>query len=253
MLTITQRERNRPVTLEDALDRLSDPRAKLLVNSQSGRAAVQVPSPSVMLDDGEVERRVRLIRPMEHPSLALAMMPQTHWQEADRETFARAWTAELADVPEFTDSQIHIVSGLLAADLEASAERIVSRLSAPDRRGRAHRRPQGLGGLGGDRARNRPDSLSPEGAFAALIEGKTILDLSEGLQLRRVRVMGVNRIELTGFTDMMRDRLRAYGLFGEIISWKLRMFVPTDASGPEVLGKVLERYPLERIAERAAA
>ena len=65
--------------------------------------------------------------------------------------------------------------------------------------------------------------------------------------------MGVNRIELTGFTDMMRDRLRAYGLFGEIISWKLRMFVPTDAAGPEVLGKVLERYPLERIAERAAA
>ena len=105
----------------------------------------------------------------------------------------------------------------------------------------------------GRRLRSKPArSLSPEGAFAALIEGKTILDLSEGLQLRRVRVMGVNRIELTGFTDMMRDRLRAYGLFGEIISWKLRMFVPTDAAGREVLGKVLERYPLERIAERAA-
>ena len=59
------------------------------------------------------------------------------------------------------------------------------------------------------------------------MDGRTILDLAEGLQLRRVRVMGVNRIELTGFTDAMRDRLRAYGLFGEIISWKLRMFVPS--------------------------
>ena len=66
-----------------------------------------------MLDDGEVERRVRLIRPMEHPPLPLAMMPQTHWREADREAFARAWAAELADVPEFTDSEIHIVAGLL--------------------------------------------------------------------------------------------------------------------------------------------
>ena len=85
------------------------------------------------------------------------------------------------------------------------------------------------------------------------MDGKTILDLSEGLQLRRVRVMGANRIELTGFTDQMRDRLSAYGLFHEIISWKLRMFVPIDATGTAILAKLLERYPLERIADRAAA
>ncbi len=87
----------------------------------------------------------------------------------------------------------------------------------------------------------------------ALMDGKTILDLTEGLQLRRVRVMGANRIELSGFTDAMRDRLRAYGLFHEIISWKLRMFVPTDATGAAILAKVLERYPVERIGEREAA
>ncbi len=64
--------------------------------------------------------------------------------------------------------------------------------------------------------------------------------------------MGVNRIELTGFTDTMRDRLSAYGLFGEIISWKLRFFIPVDATGPAVLAKVLERDPIARIADRAA-
>ena len=37
-------ERNRPGTSDEALARLSDPRAVLLVNSQSGRAAVQVPA-----------------------------------------------------------------------------------------------------------------------------------------------------------------------------------------------------------------
>jgi hypothetical protein len=42
-------------------------------------------------------------------------------------------------------------------------------------------------------------------------------------------------------------------LFHEIISWKLRMFVPTDAAGPGILVKVLQRYPLIRIGERAAA
>ena len=113
LLTITQRERNRPLTLDEALDRLSDHRALLLVNERSGRAALQVPAPSLMLDDGEIERRVRLIRPMEHHSLPLKMMAESHWVETDRECFAAAWQAELAGVPEFTDSTIHIVSGLL--------------------------------------------------------------------------------------------------------------------------------------------
>ncbi|MCV4600078.1 hypothetical protein OFC63_29055, partial [Escherichia coli] len=64
---------------------------------------------------------------------------------------------------------------------------------------------------------------------------------------------GAHRIELSGFTEDMRDRLRAYGLFSEIISWKLRMFVPTDATGAGVLTKVLDHYPVERIGERGAA
>ena len=112
-MTIARRERNKPVTLADALACLADARALALVNTQSGRAAVQVPAPSLMLDDGEVERRVRLIRPMERPSMPLASMPETHWREADRDAFAKAWADEVAQVPEFTTSEIHIVTGLL--------------------------------------------------------------------------------------------------------------------------------------------
>jgi hypothetical protein len=253
LLTITQRERNRPVTLDAALDLLSDPRAILLINEQSGRAAVQVPTTSLMLDDGEVERRVRLNRPMERPAVPLAMMPQTHWREADRNAFASAWNAELAEVPAFTDSTIHVVSGLLLPIWKRlpnestrvyrlqtdTGERIVGRRVSPAWAATA--------------TATGASSLTSDDAFTALLEGRTVLDLAEGLQLRRVRVMGANRIELSGFTDTMRDRLRAYGLFPEIISWKLRMFVPTDASGPAILARVLERYPVEHIAERGAA
>src|SRR5690606_10231774 len=96
-------------------------------------------------------------------------------------------------------------------------------------------------------------SLTGEDALAALVDGKTVIDLAEDLQLRRVRVMGGYRIELTGFTDTMRERLGAYGLFHEIISWKLRMFVPTDTKGAEVLAKLLDRWPVARISEREAA
>ena len=253
LLTITERRRNHPVTLGEALDRLSDSCVVPLVNERSGRAALQVPAPSFMLDDGEIERRVRLIRPMEHNSLSLHMMAESHWAEANRERFRAAWQAELLDVPEFSESTIHIVAGLLLP--------IWKRL--PDGSTRVYRLQTDTG----ERIIGRKVSatwvakvlaadapkLASDAAFAALMEGRAILDLVEGLQLRRVRVMGRHRIELSGFNDTMRDRLRTYGLFSEIISWKLRMFVPTDEGGVEVLAKVLDHYPIERIAEREAA
>ena len=253
LLTITERRRNRPVTLDEALDHLADPRAVLLVNERSGRAAVQIPAPSLMLDDGEIERRVRLIRPMEHHHASLKMMDESHWQAAEREAFAAAWAREVAEVPEFADSTIHIVAGLLLPiwkrlpnestrvyRLQTDAgERIIGRRVSP--------------AWAANASVTGTTALTPDAAFAALMEGRTVLDLAEGLQLHRVRVMGAHRIELSGFTDTMRDRLRAYGLFSEIISWKLRMFVPTDATGAGVLAKVLDHYPVERIGEREAA
>ena len=253
LLTIQSRERNRPVILGDALDRLADPRARLLVNERSGRAAVQIPATGLILDDGTVERRIRLIRPMEASNVTLRLMDESHWQEADREAFAAAWRKEIAEVPEFTASTLHIVAGLLLP--------IWKRL--PNESTRVYR----LQTDSGERIIGRKVSLAwvaivtveggaplaPEAAFAALLDGRTILDLAEGLQLRRVRAMGVNRIELSGFSDAMRDQLSAFGLFHEIISWKLRMFVPVDASGTAVLAKLLDRYPIARISEREAA
>ncbi|CAN7656397.1 strawberry notch family protein [Agrobacterium tumefaciens] len=254
LLTLTERKRNQPVTLNAALAELDDPRARLLINERSGRAAVQVPTTSVMLDDGEIERRVRLIRPMEAMNIPVRAMGETHWIEADRAAFTTAWKAELAQVPEFTDSILHMVTGLLLPIWKRlpqdsarvyrlqtdEGERIIGRRVSP-----AWAANASTSGV--------TNSLTPDAAYAALIEGRTILDLAEGLQLRRVRVMGANRIELTGFTDAMRDRLRAYGLFSEIISWKLRFFVPVDATGPEIIGKLLDRFPVERIGEREAA
>lgn len=253
LLTITQRERNRPVSLEDALGRLGDHRAVLLVNERSGRPAVQIPAPSFMLDDGEIEPRVRLIRPMEQHGIPLKMMAESHWLEADHERFSAAWLAELADIPEFSESTIHVVAGLLLPiwkRLPNESTRVY-RLQT-DAGERVVGRKVSATWVANILAGGAPD-LAPDAAFAALTEGRTVLELAEGLQLRRVRVMGAHRIELSGFSDTMRDRLRAYGLFSEIISWKLRMFVPLDASGIAVLAKIIEHYAIERIAEREAA
>ncbi|APX23889.1 strawberry notch family protein [Salipiger profundus] len=253
LLTLTERKRNQPITLDAALAEQDDPRARLLINERSGRAAVQIPTTSVMLDDGEIERRVRLIRPMEAMNIPVRAMGETRWVEVDHADFATAWKAELVEVPEFTDSILHMVTGLLLPIWKRlpqdssrvyrlqtdEGERIIGRRVSP--------------AWADNASSSGVSSITSDAAYGALIEGCTILDLAEGLQLRRARVMGANRIELTGFTDTMRERLRAYGLFSEIISWKLRFFVPVGASGPEIIGKLFDRWPVERISEREAA
>ena len=156
-------------------------------------------------------------------------------------------------MPEFTESTIHVVSGLLLPIWKRLPNELtrVYRLQT-DTGERLIGRKVSAAWVASALATGTP-KLTPDAAFAALMEGRAVLDLAEGLQLRRVRVMGAHRIELSGFTDAMRDRLKVYGLFHEIISWKLRMFVPSDASGAEVLAKVLDHYAIERIAEREAA
>ena len=94
------------------------------------------------------------------------------------------------------------------------------------------------------------DHLALIEKIAALMS--THIHLAEGHMLKQVRAMGVPRVELTGFNDLGVDRLKAIELISEIVSWKLRLFVPTGAGGPEVVGRLMERYPLVRVAERIA-
>ena len=181
------------------------------------------------------------------------MMEDSHWQEAARDSFAAVWQREVAEVPAYTDGAIHMVSGLLLPvwkRLPNESTRVY-RLQTDDGERIIGRRVSPAWAM--NAASTETASLSSDDAYAALVDGRTILDLASGLQLHRARVMGANRIELSGFIDTMRDRLRAYGLFSEIISWKLRFFVPVDASGPAIIGKLLATYPVERISEREAA
>ncbi|OQM76820.1 methylase [Pseudaminobacter manganicus] len=254
LLSIAERRRNRPIPLDEAIARAgAEPGARLLINGKSGRAAVQVPAPSMMLDDGDIERRVRLIRPMELSHLSLQALSGSHWQEVDRVAFASVWNRELSEVPKFTETTLHMVCGLLLPVWKRlpnestrvyrlqtdEGERIIGRRVSP--------------AWAANAASTGSVTLSPAEAHAALVDGRTILDLAEGLQLRRVRVMGANRIELCGFTEGMRERLKAFGLFSEIISWMLRFFVPVDERGAEAVGKLIDAWPIERVSDREAA
>ena len=250
LLTIAEKRRNTPTSLADALDWLDDPKARCLINSRSGRAAVQVPATSLMLDDGTIEPRLRLIRPTEASTVPARIMEDTHWLEADRAVFSAAWTGELAEVPEFSETTLHIVAGLLLPIWKQlpQDETRVYRLQTDDGQRIIGRRvsPAWVATTLAADAPNLPAAQ----VHALVLEGKTIVRLAEGMELHRSRVMGVNRIELSGFPEQARDRLKAEGFFSEIISWKLRLFCPADASGVAVLERLLARCPLTGLHAR---
>ncbi|WP_375429037.1 hypothetical protein [uncultured Sphingomonas sp.] len=212
-----------------------------------------MPAASLTLDDGEVERRVRLVRPTERKNLALSALTASCWEEVDQARFVEAWTAETAALPEFIESRFWIITGLLLPIWRRlpedgcsvyrlqtdEGERVIGRRVAP------HWIAEALG--------SEAPKVVPSDAWAMVLERGSTLQLEGGLSVRRSRVMNAERVELTGFTDGMVERLKAFGLMSEIISWRLRLFIPIGSSRIAILSALLDRFPLRGVVERASA
>ncbi|HEY7644050.1 MAG TPA: strawberry notch family protein, partial [Hyphomicrobiales bacterium] len=250
LFTIERKDRNRPMTVDEAL---ATDKGRPLINERSGRAAIKTAAPSMMLDDGSIERRVRLTRPMQRDTMSVEDFATTHWKEAEEAEFRAAWGEEVAAIPEFTTSTFHLVTGLLLPIWRRlpQAKSQVYRLQTDDGE-------RIIGRLLGQAemeafCRNigmEAPNLSAGDAWALVHDGKAAAHLADSLVLRRVRVMHESRIELTGFTSGMIEPLKARGLFGEIISWKLRLFVPVGEAGKAIFEGLVDRWSLVQLTDR---
>lgn len=255
LLTIERMDRNRPMLLTDALSLATrDAHAVLMINGKSGRAAVQVPARSVMLDDGLIQPRVALIRPTDEIRFEMRQLEETNWEAAGEQNFSAAWETEVASLAEFSVSTMHMVSGLLLPIWKLlpqdycrvyrlqtdEGERIVGRLVSPD----------GLTRLCRNFGLDKAEVVTDADVWQSLLAGSSVVALAGNMTLRRVRVMNDYRIELNGFTDGMRDRLRSFGLFSEMIAWKVRFFIPTSEAGPAILARLIEQHRIVDVAGR---
>jgi predicted RNA methylase len=253
LLTIARKDRLQPRSLDEALAMVDDRGARMLVNRETGRAAIQRRARSITDDDGAVHPHVRLIWPLTDSVMAAEALETSQWQPAERAAFAAAWSAELAALPDHETSTLHMVAGLLLP--------IWKRL--PDESTRVYRLQTDSGeriigrrvssGWVASISERRTATLSPEDVWAMLLAGDSVVHLAEDQVLRRVRAMSDWRVELSGFNDLGVERLKAMGLISEIVSWKLRLYVPTGAVGVDVLRQLLDRFPIERVAGRKAA
>jgi len=255
LLTIERKDQLRPLSLDDALSMTDLRGAKLLINEKTGRGAVHRRARSIIDDDGAIHPRVRLIWPLSDSVISTEALAESQWAETDRATFTAAWQRELADLPEHETSNLHMVSGLLLPiwkQLPDESTRVY-RLQTDEGERVIGRRvsPAWAASVANDG--DAPAKLTGPEALAMLMAGDVALDLAQDQKLRRVRAMNDWRIELTGFNDLGVERLKAMGLISEIVSWKLRLYVPTGAVGADVLERLFERFPIERLSMRKAA
>ena len=249
LCAIRRRDRLKALTADGALRMRSEARAagrsaRLVASSRSGRAALVVPAPARMLDDGGVEDRVRLVRPALRDTMAGEALAASHWQEAGPSHWRALWEAELKALPTHAESRLWLVCGLLlplwdrlptdsvrVRTLTTDAgERLIGRTLGAAQ-AQALRLALGLGG---------GVALTAGEVHEAVIGCGTAFPLANGWRLARRRAMGMDRLEVEGPADTDLPALKRLGCTTEIVSWRTRVFVP----GAAVLARLLERWPL---------
>ena len=241
LVEIVRRDRLVPLTAGDALA-LRDGRP--VVNTRSKRAAVVLPAPSRMFEDGGVEARVRLVRPAAREPMAAEELAASNWEDAHGDSWRALWDAEIAGLPSHTESRLWLVTGLLLPIWDRlpgenmrvrrlatdAGESLLGRVLTPEQ---AHAFRDAFGLAGG------PVMSSAEMHEAILTRGASF-DLANGWRLARRRLMGAVRVEIEGPADGDLAALKRMGCATEIVSWRTRVFVPEYID----LGRILDRWPL---------
>ncbi|MDE0032223.1 MAG: strawberry notch family protein [Deltaproteobacteria bacterium] len=246
LVEIVRRDRLEPTSADEALriGEQTDGGPVLMVNDRSDRAAVVLPAPSRMFDDGGVQERVRLLRPAARDPMAKAELDASNWRKAAEAEWRVLWDREIAGLPTHKESRFWLAAGLLLPvwDRLPSENMRVRRLLTDDGEAligrvfdagqvRAVRSAFGLAG---------GPAMTGAEAFEEVMGRGTALALANGWRLARRRIMGADRVEIEGPTDSDTAVLKRMGCIVEIISWRTRIFAP----GPDLLERVIQRWPL---------
>ncbi len=249
LVEIVRRDRLEPTTADAALDNGArdpgpDGKPSLVVNARSKRAAVLLPAPSRLFDDGGVQERTRLVRPATRETMARAELDASNWRPADEATWRALWEHEIAELPTHRESRFWLAAGLLLPIWDRlpfenmrvrrlatdAGEALIGRVLDAEQ----VRAVRTSFGLGGDFA------MTGAEAFEAVMGRGTALALANGWRLARRRIMGADRVEIEGPADTDVGVLRRIGCTVEIVSYRARAFAPAA----RVLDRVLERWPI---------
>ena len=257
LVEIVRRDRLEPLGAEAALEiggrepgrdglprTRSGGKPRLVFNSRSRRAAVLLPAPSRMLEDGGVQERVQLVRPAARERMAQAEFAASNWGRTDEGHWRMLWNHEIGELPSHRDSRFWLATGLLLPvwDRLPAENMRVRRLTSDDgialigrvldaEQVRAVRQSFGLGG---------GPAMTGAEAFEAVMGRGNALALANGWRLARRRLMGADRVEIEGPADTDLPALKRMGCTVEIVQYRARIFAPNAGA----MARILDRWPL---------
>lgn len=251
-LTVAQTERNRPLTLEKAIEYCKKhQKTELYWNKSSKLAAILVPATAFMDAEGIPIIRIEVVRPMANEVFELTDFNKSNWELIDDQLFEHLWKEELKSIPEFTMSKLTLVTGLLLPIWNRllrenmkifrlqthDGEKSIGRLLSQGQLIKVYSQ------LGLD----CQVSFSAEDVVRTVMDAHNCLSLVSNCVLRRSLVMGKPRLELTGSIASSLAEFKSIGCFTEIIQWKTRLFVPTNDLN--LLTKLLMKYPVGNLVQ----
>ncbi len=262
IVEIARRDALKPFTAAAALEAVrlaressgaaNRPEVGLLVNGSSGRAAVGLPAPSAVRDDGSLERRIRLRRPNDATIVTESQFASSHWRDATEDRWRTLWDAEVEALPKHRERTFHLATGMLlrAWHLLPDDNLRIRRLATDDGErliGRVLEPEEAL------RLRRQADdsvafALDADDVVRAVRERHARFALANGWEIVRRLVLGRARVEIRGPDHRDIAALKRLGAETEIVSWQTVVF----ADEPRVLERVLARHPL-RPDDRAGA
>lgn len=243
VITVHKRERIHKRQFDDMLARITVPdQTRFMRNQRSGGVAIVVPGITAIDEQGATRETLRFLRPGGGETKPVSEMPESAWSDSDSETVQRLWQRELATLPDYHDSTLYMVTGLLLPiwDKLGSKSPRVQRIITDDGQsvlGRIlpegdHRRLMRLVGIKTD--------IAPDAIWREILHELEIIRIEEGMRLAPRRLAGRTRVEIERHNGAHTDCLRGIGCVIELVGFRARIFVP-DA---DVLTRLLERFGL---------
>ena len=253
IVEILQKDRIRPITADEAV-RVRDREheegrpATLVVNGRSGSAALGITAPVSVLENGGIERRIRLVRPMSRDTIAEKTLGASHWQKVNEKRWRKAWNGEMNALDTFRESRFWLVTGVLLpiwsklADTDVKVYRLRTD-AGEELLGRALtgaeitalREKLGLG------AEDAPQLTGAE-VYDEAMRNRGTFNLAVGWRILARLNMGLKRVEIEGPVYQDLRYLRRLGCLTEIVNHQTRVWAP-DA---QALTQVLNQYPLSQ-------
>ncbi len=226
-----------PLTIENALsyakaDEALDnhPRLSPMRNAASGSVALISPRARQVYDsDGDLSFERRMVRPAKKGYLTEQEFERSNWEPVSIDAFRSAWDAEVADLPDTETRQLQLLTGLILpiwTSIPGENTRIyrVQPENGPALLGRALHEDQAATLRG--RFMKIDEASSPEDLLRIVLTTDRAVDLGNGHSLRKRRVAGRDRLELSGVTRDTLPWLKSHGCFTEIHQYQLRVFLP---------------------------